>query len=104
MEKKEREESRQILLPQNADEARTMALLGTNWLEQNAPEYLRSNPQAGAETRAAVDALAKALDDAVDSLKYVQTAHPEASGRGVRAERIVKAKAVLASAGAAGLV
>lgn len=42
-----------------------------------------------------VKELATALDDAVDSLKYVQTAHPEATGRGVRAERIQKAEAVL---------
>lgn len=40
--------------------------------------------------------LAQALEDAVDSLKYVQTAHPEATGCGVRAERIQKAEAALA--------
>lgn len=42
--------------------------------------------------------LYRALDDAVDSLKYVQSAHPEASGRGVRAERILRAEAVMAIA------
>lgn len=45
-----------------------------------------------------VKELATALADAVDSLKYVQDAHPEASGWGVRAERIQKAEAILAKA------
>jgi hypothetical protein len=36
-----------------------------------------------------VKELVEALDGALDSLKYVQTAHPEATGRGVRAARIL---------------
>ena len=43
------------------------------------------------------------LEDCIDSLEYVNTAHPEATGSGVRRERIVKAKAYL-SAIEAGLV
>jgi len=30
----------QVQIPQNADDAAAMALLGTNWLQQNAPERL----------------------------------------------------------------
>lgn len=42
-----------------------------------------------------MDEIATALRDAVDSLQYVQDKHPEASGWGVRAERIEKIDAVL---------
>lgn len=37
------------------------------------------------------------LEDCVDSLEYVNRSHPEATGWGVRAERIEKSKVVLAS-------
>lgn len=43
-----------------------------------------------------VEDLAGALEAAVDSLRYVQDAHPEATGRGVRAERIQKAERLIA--------
>lgn len=45
--------------------------------------------------KAAMDEIGKALLDAEDSLQYVQDKHPEASGWGVRAERIEKIDAVL---------
>ncbi len=38
---------------------------------------------------------AAALEDATDSLEYVNRAHPEATGWGVRTERIDKARAAL---------
>ena len=74
-------------------------LLGLVWTIRDMEE----KEAEGSRDDGLAKELAKALDDALDSLKYVQTAHPEASGRGVRAERIVKAEAVLARAGAAGL-
>ena len=41
----------------------------------------------------------EALEDCIDSLEYVNRAHPEASGWGVRSERIAKARAALAAIG-----
>lgn len=39
--------------------------------------------------------LVRALANAVDSLEYVQTAYPDISGYGVRAERIKEANTLL---------
>ncbi len=37
------------------------------------------------------------LEDCIDSLEYVNRAHPDVTGYGVRRERIAKAKAYLAT-------
>jgi hypothetical protein len=39
----------------------------------------------------------EALEDCIDSLEYVNRTHPDASGWGVRSERIAKARAALAA-------
>ena len=41
--------------------------------------------------------VAEALEDCIDSLEYVDRAHPEVSGWGVRIERIAKARRALAA-------
>ena len=41
--------------------------------------------------------LRRILEDCIDSLEYVNKAHPEATGSGVRLERIAKARAYLSA-------
>jgi hypothetical protein len=48
-------------------------------------------------SEAALAGVVEALEDCIDSLEYVNRTHPEASGWGVRSERIAKARAALAA-------
>jgi hypothetical protein len=72
------------LIERHADGWADVGVMMNAWLEANA-----LNQQAG---------VVEALEDCIDSLEYVNRTHPDASGWGVRSERIAKARAALAAA------
>ena len=65
---------------------------GEKALREFVEAYEAAKPQLSADS---VKQIRLALEGAIDSMEYVNRHHPEATGHGVRAERVIACKAAL---------